>query len=153
MSRIKKILLAILVVIIVIQFIRPVRNKSDQVLPSDISKLFTMPDSVLVVFKNACYDCHSNNTNYPWYINIQPMGWIMTKHIQRGKVALNFSDFGSFSIRKQQSKLKAIADQVTDGEMPLSSYTWMHKKARLTKDEKTLLINWVQKSKDSLLKN
>ncbi len=146
----KKIALAFLIAFAGIQFIQPVHNKSGQVLTTDISKLVSIPDSVQVVLKNACYDCHSNNTNYPWYSNIQPMGWLLANHIKEGKAVLNFSKFGNYSSRKQLSKLTGIANSIKDDNMPLSSYKWMHKKARLTKDEKTLIINWVQQSKDSL---
>jgi len=150
MSRIKKIGLSILVVFSAIQFMQPVRNKSVGLSATDISKVLNIPDSVQAILGNACFDCHSNNTNYPWYVNIQPMGWLMTKHIRQGKAALNFSEFGSYSARRRQSKLKSIADQISDGDMPLSSYIWMHKKAKLTNDEKGLIINWVQRSKDIL---
>lgn len=150
MSHLKKILSVIAFVFLVIQFIRPARNVSDQVLPTDISKLLNIPDSVLVLLKNDCYDCHSNNTNYPWYVNIQPIGWLMTKHIKQGKAALNFSEFGSYSARRQLSKLTGIENSIRDDIMPVSSYKWMHRNAQLTIEEKTLIINWAQQSKDSL---
>ena len=86
LSRPKKILSAILIVFIAIQFIQPAHNKSDQLLATDISKMVNIPDSVQALLKNACYDCHSNNTNYPWYSNIQPMGWLMAKHIKKAKM-------------------------------------------------------------------
>jgi hypothetical protein len=146
----RKILLALLIGFAVIQFIQPVRNKSGQILPTDILKMVSIPDSVQTLLKNACYDCHSNNTNYPWYVKIQPMGWLMAKHIRQGKEVLNFSEFGSYSTRRQQSKLKSIVDQLKDNAMPLSSYKWMHKKARLDEDEKILIIKWAQQLKDSL---
>jgi hypothetical protein len=119
-------------------------------LATDISKIVSIPDSVQVVLKNACYDCHSNNTNYPWYSNIQPMGWLMATHIRQGKEELNFSEFGSYSSRKQLSKLNGIANSIKDDIMPLSSYKLMHKNARLSTIEKVLIINWVKQSKDSL---
>jgi hypothetical protein len=154
MSRLKKILLVILIAFIVIQFIQPVRNKSGQVLPTDIAKVYNIPDQVQTVLKNACYDCHSNNTNYPWYSNIQPVGWILARHIKNGKSELNFNEFGSYSIRKQKNKFNSVANSLKDGMMPLSSYTLIHKNARLTKDENALIINWANKIKDSLaLKN
>jgi hypothetical protein len=81
------------------------------------------------------------------------MGWLLAKHIKKGKAALNFSEFGSYSNRKQLSKLTGIANSIRDDNMPLSSYKWMHKNARLNSNEKSLLINWVQKLKDSLSKN
>ncbi len=154
MSRVKKILLVILVVIIAIQFIQPARNKSGQVLPTDISKLYIMPVQVQSLLKNACYDCHSNNTNYPWYATIQPVGWMLARHIKNGKAELNFNQFGDYSIRKQRSKLNSIAKTIEDGTMPLSNYTLIHKNAILKKDEKVLIIGWANTTKDSLsLKN
>ncbi len=143
-------MLSILGVLIVIQFIRPARNKNSMVLANDISKMVSIPDSVQVILKNACYDCHSNNTEYPWYVNVQPMGWLMAKHIRQGKAELNFSEFGNYTSRRQLSKLAGIANSIKDDIMPLSSYKWMHKNARLTNAQKTIIINWVQNSKDSL---
>ena len=147
----KKILLALLVVFIAIQFIRPARNISGQALPSDIEKKVNVPDKVLGIFKNACYDCHSNNTRYPWYVNIQPMAWVMANHIKNGKQNLNFSEFGSYSNRKQANKLRAIATTMKDGSMPLSSYTIMHTDAKLSKEDKKLISDWATKTRDSLL--
>lgn len=153
MSRVKKILLAILIVLVVIQFIQPARNKGGQVLATDMAAIYKMPDTVQAVLKAACYDCHSNNTNYPWYTYVQPVGWMLTNHIRNGKEELNFSEFGSYTARRQRSKLKAIANQVKDGDMPLYSYTIMHKDARLNKAQKQLIIDWAQKIKDSLEQN
>ena len=153
MSRIKKIALASGIIFIAIQFIQPAHNKSGQVLPTDFAKLYTVPVNVQFILQNACYDCHSNNTNYPWYSNIQPMAWIMARHISNGKEKLNFSHFGSNTTRKQISKLKEISNQIKDGEMPITSYKLMHKSARLSQDEKALLMNWLQASTDSLSTN
>ena len=153
MGRIKKILFAILVVIIAIQFIQPARNKSGQVLQTDFSTTYDIPQDIFTLVKNACYDCHSNNTNYPWYSNIQPVAWVMARHISKGKQKLNFSCFGSNTTRKKVSKLKEIANQIKDGEMPITSYKLMHKSARLSEDDKNLLMNWVLKTADSLSVN
>ena len=150
MSRIKKILLVIFIVFIAIQFVQPGRNKSLEITASDISRTINIPDSVKTLLKHACYDCHSNYTDYPWYAYVQPLGWILSDHIQKGKKELNFSEFGSYTHRKQLSKLKATAGQVNENKMPLSSYKWMHSNARLTKDEKALIIKWTELSKDRL---
>lgn len=146
-------MLAIVIVFIAIQFIQPARNKGGQELPTDISKVISIPDNAQSILKNACYDCHSNNTNYPWYVNIQPMGWIMAGHIKNGKDKLNFNEFGSYSRRRQISKLKEIANQIRDDEMPLTSYKMMHKSARVSQAEKTLMIDWAQKTADSISAN
>ncbi|WP_298302981.1 heme-binding domain-containing protein [Hydrotalea sp.] len=153
MGLIKKALPALLVVFIAIQFIQPAHNKSGQVLPTDFVKLYNVPNSVQSILQNACYDCHSNNTRYPWYSNIQPVAWMMASHIRNGKKNLNFSAFGSYGSRRQISKLKNIANQIQDNKMPLVSYKLIHKKARLTKEEKTLLMNWMNNTADSLLSN
>lgn len=153
MSLVIKILLALLIVLIAIQFIQPAHNTNGRAMQGDITKHFSVPADVQNILKTSCYDCHSNNTNYPWYANIQPLGSLLAKHIKDGKAELNFDEFGSYSKRRQASKFKAIANNVKDGSMPLSSYTLMHKDARLSKDNKELLIEWASKTKDSLETN
>ena len=150
----KKIAFGLFTGFVAIQFIQPARNKSDKVLPTDITNTVAVPNGVLNILEVSCYDCHSNNTHYPWYSFIQPGAWLMASHIRRGKAMLNFSQFGDLSNRKQQSKLQAIANQIKDNEMPLSSYTLLHRNAILRAEQKTILINWATSAKDSLsLKN
>ncbi|HQS22884.1 MAG TPA: heme-binding domain-containing protein [Sediminibacterium sp.] len=151
MSRIKIGLLVLSVIIIAIQFVQPARNQNRQVLDADITRLYMVPENVEAVLKTSCYDCHSNNTNYPWYVNVQPGGWWLASHIKKGKAELNFDEFGNYSKRRRQSKLKSIASSIEDGTMPLPSYTLIHKNAKLSKEDKTLLLNWVKKTRDSLL--
>ena len=153
MSRMKKIGLGVLIVLTGIQFIKPASNENGQALPSDISTTISIPSNVQLILQTACYDCHSNNTNYPWYTYVQPIGWILDNHVRNGKKELNFSEFGSYTLRRQRSKLKSISNQVKDGDMPLYSYTIMHKNARLAKEQKQLIIEWAQKTKDSLEQN
>jgi hypothetical protein len=154
MKRFKKIILALLVIFIAIQFIQPARNQNGQVMPTDIEKIVVVPANVSGILKTSCYDCHSNITHYPWYSHIQPGAWLMAHHIKTGKAMLNFSQFGDLSNRKQQSKLQGIINQVKDGEMPISSYKLIHTNAVLTPAQKTILINWAASAKDSLsLKN
>ena len=150
MKRIKKVLLAAGIVFVAIQFIQPSKNINNQELASDISKSIPVPDSVQVILKNACYDCHSNNTRYPWYAYIQPAGWLLSTHIAEAKDKLNFNEFGNLSARRQISKLDGIANSIKDDIMPLSSYKLMHKSAQLTADEKELLIKWAKQSQDIL---
>lgn len=150
MKRVKQILFVLLIAFVTIQFIQPARNQSGQVLETDISKAYSIPDNAYAILKNACYDCHSDNTSYPWYSNIQPIGWILAKDIEDGKAKLNFSEFGSMSSRRQKSKLQGIANQIEDGTMPLPAYQLMHENARLTKEEKELLLGWIQEAKDSI---
>jgi len=153
LSLTKKILLTAGIVLIIIQFIQPAHNTREQVLATDISKTISISDSVKALLKITCYDCHSNYTVYPWYSNIQPVGWLMAKHLKKGKDELNFSEFGSYSSRRQLSKLNGIANSIKDNIMPLWSYKMMHKNAKLDTEEKKLLINWAQQSGDSLSVN
>ena len=122
---------------------RPEKNISSVEAKNSIEKLFPIPDSVLTILKSACYDCHSNNTRYPWYSNIQPVALFLNKHIVEGKKELNFDEFGNYTERRQQSKLKAIAYQVRDGEMPLYSYKLMQSEARLQKRDIQIISNWI----------
>ena len=146
MMWIKKVLLAVGIVFIAIQFFQPAKNSNNQVLTTDISKSIPVPDNVKAILKNACYDCHSNNTNYPWYAFIQPTAWLLSSHISEAKSKLNFNEFGKLTSRRQISKLDGIANSIKDDIMPLSSYKLMHKNARLTQSEKELLIKWAQQS-------
>ena len=146
----KIIALVLLVVFVAIQFVPTSRNQSDVIPPTDFMSTYSVPKQIEVIFKTSCYDCHSNNTNYPWYNKIQPMSWILENHIKKGKEELDFSDFGSYSVRRQKSKLKSIGSQVKDDEMPLLSYTLIHRDAKLSTTDKTLVIEWVSKMIDSL---
>lgn len=146
----KKILLLLLLIFIISQFIRPGRNNNIVHSSTDITNTLQVPDSVLAILKVACFDCHSNKTRYPWYTNVQPVGWFMANHITNGKKRFNFNEFGLLSLRRQQSKLKSIISQINDNEMPLPSYKWIHKEARLSEENKKLIIEWAERSMDSL---
>ena len=150
MKFLRKAFLVLIVAFVGIQFIPTKRNQSNEILSSDISSTYEIPKNIQLILKVSCYDCHSNHTNYPWYNKIQPVSWLLERHIEKGKKELNFSEFGTYSRRRQKSKLKSIANQIEENKMPLGSYTFMHKDAIITKDEKLLLINWINNLKDSL---
>jgi serine/threonine protein kinase len=146
----KRIIFSLLIVFVGIQFIPANRNQSTEILESDFTKSFEVPQEIQTLLKTSCYDCHSNNTSYPWYNKIQPASWFLEKHIKEGKEELNFSEFGANSKRKQRSKLKSIMSQIRDDEMPMLSYTLIHGDAKLSNSEKEQIINWVTKLRDSL---
>jgi hypothetical protein len=139
---IKKILLFLLLALVVIQFIHPKKNKASGPQSNYIGNVYAIPADVKSILKKACDDCHSNNTVYPWYSKIQPVDWWLDKHVQDGKKHLNLDEYSNRPLRYQYHKLEEIAEQVKEGEMPLDSYTWMHKDAILTEAEKNTLINW-----------
>ena len=134
--------ITLFVLLILIQFIHPAKNVNDVQSPQDIAVLYPMPDSVHVILQKACYDCHSNTTRYPWYNNIQPVAFWLNNHITEGKQHLNFSEFGKMPVAKQVKRLKGCAKEITEGGMPLDSYTWIHKDAVLTDAEKDQMIAW-----------
>lgn len=141
----RKVLIGCLAVFLLIQLYQPARNSDNgQVLPVHITKLYNMPDSVNRIFASSCYDCHSNNTSYPWYSYIQPARFIMERHIRKGKKELNFSEFGTYSKRRQESKLKSMIKQVKSGDMPLVTYKVLHKNSKLTAKQKETVINWIE---------
>jgi len=150
MKVLKIISIILLLAFVGIQFIPTTPNQSDIVPATDLMETYNVPEKVDVIFKTSCYDCHSNNTIYPWYNKIQPVSWIMEGHIKEGKSELDFSEFGSYSERRQKSKFKSILSQVKDGEMPLSSYTLMHREAKLSENEKKALEDWINKMLESL---
>jgi len=141
-SILKRVMIVLLVILVVIQFIHPQKNVSAAVTSLDMNTMYPIPDSVNQILAKACYDCHSNNTRYPWYNNIQPVAWWLNDHITEGKKELNFSEYGKRTLPKQAKKLKKIAREVKEGGMPLDSYTWIHKDAALTDHEKQMIIDW-----------
>jgi hypothetical protein len=138
----KKILLILLLLFVAIQFFRPTDNHSSTLSDNDITKHFVVPDTVLHILTRSCYDCHSNNTVYPWYDRIQPVAWWLNSHVRGGKRELNFSEFAANPPNRQQKKLKGIAQEIRKGDMPLDSYLWIHTYARLSATEQTLVIDW-----------
>lgn len=141
---IKKILLGLLVLLVLIQFIRPARNNGSATGPADITHYVHVPDTVLQMLKTSCYDCHSNYTKYPWYVNINPIGLWLRSHINEGKEAINFSDLSSFSKRKLDHRLGDIAETVEEHEMPLKSYTLIHTDTKLTEAQIQIIKNWTE---------
>lgn len=137
----KKILLLLLTVFIIIQFIRPAKNQSGDT-SKDISTLYTIPADVRQILKTSCYDCHSNHTEYKWYDEIQPVRWWVEHHIKEGKAELNFSEFASYPEKKRLHKLEEIGDVVNNDEMPLASYTFVHRDAKLTAEQKEKIAEW-----------
>jgi hypothetical protein len=148
----RKILLIILLVFGIIQFFHPDKNadNTETADANDISRMMAIPLNVQEILQKSCYDCHSNNTNYPWYAEIQPVGWWLNNHIKEGKAEINFNEFSTYSIRRQYKKLEEIIEQVKKDEMPLSSYTLIHKDAVLSKEQKLLVSTWANAAIDSM---
>ena len=130
-----KLLYAVLGVAIVIQFIRPdFKNpKTDETVTLQADK------KVMNILQPACYDCHSNETKYPWYSSIVPVSWMMEEHIEDGRKALNFSDWTKIDPKIKTERLQRAIQLLDHGTMPKSSYMFMHKDSILNKDQKETL--------------
>lgn len=140
----KKILIGILALLLIIQFIRPTKNLGSAEGPNDITHYAQVPDSVMTILKVSCYDCHSNHTNYLWYHEIMPIGWFLNNHVVDGKKHLNFSEFTTYNDKKKDRKFKQTAEEVEEHEMPLSSYTIIHKDAILNEAQIKLVTTWAE---------
>jgi hypothetical protein len=139
----KKILLAIIVVFVLIQFIRPEKNNS-KVYTNDISTVMEVPAEVQEILKTSCNDCHSNLTVYPWYSEIAPVSWYLASHVNDGKKHLNFSEWTSYN-KNQQSHIKKDLEEVMEtNEMPLKSYLIIHNEAKLSDEQHKTLSDWIQ---------
>lgn len=142
----KRILVLGLAIFLLMQFYQPARNKSyEQELSLSFTKSYVVPQNIESILRISCYDCHSNNTNYQWYDLIQPARIIVEIHIKYAKENLNFDEWGSYSKRKQESKLGRIAKQLKANEMPLPSYILFHKNANLSIAQKKELMDWISK--------
>jgi len=139
---IKTILIILLIALIIIQFIRPAENKNEEIAQENITANYPIPDSLQKTLKVSCYDCHSNTTVYPFYFKIQPVAWFLNNHIQDGKKHFNFSTFSTYPVWRQYDKFKDIVEQIKKDEMPLTSYTLIHRDAILSADQKIAIIDW-----------
>lgn len=118
--------------------------------PDDLILNNKLPDSVKQLLTNACYDCHSNESKYPWYSYVAPVSWLVARDIRMGREHLNFSDWESLSKMDKAKQLGEIAEEVEDGNMPMPIYILMHPEAKLTMNQRELLVNWTDEFAESL---
>ena len=140
----------LLVALVVLQFFPTERNISTTVPETDFMLVNDVPDQIKNKLQVSCYDCHSNNTAYPWYNKVQPVAWFLEDHIKKGKAELNFNEWDSLSNRRKASKLKSMISQIENDEMPLASYTIIHRNAVLSDSEKQDIINFLTELKNKL---
>ncbi|PQJ82894.1 heme-binding domain-containing protein [Polaribacter glomeratus] len=150
MKIVKIILLVLLVAFVGLQFVPTALNTSDVVPKTDFMMVNNVPEIIKNKLQVSCYDCHSNNTAYPWYNKIQPVAWILEDHIKKGKDELNFSEWDLLSSRRKASKLRSIIKQIESNEMPLESYTLIHRNALFSLVEKQKIIEYISELKNNL---
>lgn len=153
MRRVKRIFFILLFIFAVMQIFQPDRNISSENNPAELANHYHVPDTVETLLNNICYDCHSNNTDYPWFINVQPVGWYMQNRIDEGKKHLNFSTFGNLTKAEAVKKLEAISDVMINNKMPLWSYKLYNKDAVITSSQRQSFSRWALSLKDAIQKD
>lgn len=151
MKMFKQIIISLAIVLVLIQFIPVKKNVSTIPSVAGIETKYKVPADVKQILQTACNDCHSNNTQYPWYNKIQPITWYLNNHVKDGKRHLNLDSFANYPAKKQAHKMDEFVEQIQEGEMPLSSYTLIHTDAKLTEVQKEILINWASGVKQQIL--
>jgi hypothetical protein len=140
----------ILLAFLVAQFIRPDRTNPDSDPAVMIGRQLNVPPAVRTILERSCYDCHSNQTRWPWYSNVAPASWIVTDDVKEGREHLNFSEWGTYTRKRQIARLDMIVSQVDKDEMPMKKYLVLHKNAALSEADKDLLCTWAEQASDSL---
>ena len=141
---------ALVVAFVAIQFVRPARTNPAVDESQTIFARTQMTPQVAAIFDRSCRDCHSNKTVWPWYTQVAPISWWLADHVNSGRKDLNMSEWGKLARDRQDRKLRQICDEVTDGVMPLSSYTPMHPQAKLSEQDKKTLCDWTEAERERL---
>ena len=136
----KKILVALILLFIIAQFFSPKKNQSGLYAINKFLVETKAPMEVQKILTQACFDCHSDQTTYPWYNSITPVNYWLNSHVNGGKSHLDVSKWSTYSVKRKAHKL-----EVGEGEMPLASYKWTHASADLTNDQIEALIHWAQR--------
>ncbi len=139
---IKIFVIALFAVFIILQFIRPARNNPAVIEAETLESAAAVPEDVEAILTRSCSDCHTNKTVYPWYSNISPFNRFLAGHIDEGRRELNFSVWNTYEKRRKNRKLDAVCEQITDREMPLPSYLWIHRDAELSDEDIKVLCDW-----------
>ena len=138
----KKIFLGIVLLLLIIQLKSVDKTNPPIIQGQDFFSNVMAPIEIKTTIKNACYDCHSHESKYPWYFNVAPISWWTKAHINGARENLNFSVWSTYNAKKRNHKLEEIADEIKDKKMPLKSYTWVHQEAKLNTKERETLIRF-----------
>lgn len=144
---IKKIAIGCIILLVIIQFIRIDKTNPEVVIENDFIVQTNPPEHIQTILKTSCYDCHSNESTYPWYTNVAPISWWVKQHINEAREELNFSEWGTFKEKRKKHKLEEGAEMIEESEMPLPSYLISHSEAKLTTEQKNELIAWFKAEK------
>lgn len=143
----KKISIGLIALLVIIQFFRIDKINPAIIEENDFIIIANPPENVAKIIKTSCYDCHSNETKYPWYTNFAPLSWWIKHHIDEGRDELNFSEWGTYKEKRKNHKIEECIELIDEDEMPLSSYLITHSDAKLTDDDKRSLLEWFKEQK------
>jgi hypothetical protein len=131
----KRIVLGLAIVFVGMQFFRPDRTNPPINAAQSVHATASVPPEVGAILKRSCYDCHSNETRWPWYSEVAPMAWALVDHVNEGRTEMNFSSWGAYPAAKRIAILEKMCEEVREGKMPLPQYLWLHRDARLAESE------------------
>ncbi len=140
----KKILLGLLVILVLLQFIRIDKTNPESIPAKDFIAIENPPANIATILKNACYDCHSHHTAYPWYTNVAPISLMIRSHIRGGRQQVNFSTWADYDAKKKNHKIEEMIEVIESKYMPMKSYTWLHPEAKLSGDDRKILVDWLE---------
>ena len=146
----KWLIICLVVLFLAIQFVRPARTNPAVDESQTIFARTQMTPQVAAIFNRSCADCHSNKTVWPWYTNVAPVSWFIVNHVNEARPLLNLSEWGKLDRDRQSRKLQQICDQVSDGAMPLSTYTPLHPGSKLTPADVKVLCDWTDSERARL---
>ncbi|MFY0686047.1 MAG: heme-binding domain-containing protein [Cyclobacteriaceae bacterium] len=152
MSKVKIVLLGVLGIFLALQFFRGDLPEVNEVTQDDIMGQLQVDKEMSNLIVSACYDCHSNQTEYPWYSYVAPVSWLIIKDTNEGREELNFSKWGTMAKRRKIRKLKEIGEEVEEKEMPMTVFTITHPEARLTDEQRDQIVRWTKSMTQKLLK-
>ena len=144
MKLIKKVLMLLLLLFVIAQFFGPDKNEGELNSINTFMAETNPPENVKIILKEACIDCHSDFTRYPWYNNITPVNYWLAGHVNNGKKHFNMSNWEGNSVKRKDHKFEELIEMVEAKEMPLESYTWTHTEAKLTETQIKAVIDWAK---------
>ena len=138
----RRIILALAIILIAIQFV-PVDRTNPPADPAhSIYAVQPVPANVHAIFDRSCKDCHSNETTWPWYSHVAPVSWMVANDVHEARRKLNLSEWSTYDVKKRDHKLEEICNEILGGDMPDSKYTLIHRQARLTADDHEAVCKW-----------
>ena len=145
LRKILKITVIVLVIgFMAVQFVRPDFSNPPVTDAETLTASTSVPPNVQQILRRSCFDCHSHETQYPWYSKVTPFNWFLAGHIRDGRREVNMSIWNTYSPEKKIRKLDEICEQVENAEMPLPSYLWIHWDAKLSKEDGAAICEWTK---------